>query len=238
METLDVPEKVLARARKLDRAALEQLFAAVYPVVVRMARGLSGREDVAEGVVRFVMLRAVKMVPRWRDDTAAERWFLHHTLLTARRAAAHQPTVQSDLLATGGGDARFTAFVRAVRQLPQQQREAVILHYGERFNSRYMSVAMDCSTAAAENHLQAGTAALRAVTGAEFEPLVERMAAVYAHLGPSAQDVPPAVGRWVGRGLRPHRLRIVLRLVILVVILATLAVVGWQWHKQAGLWRR
>jgi RNA polymerase sigma-70 factor (ECF subfamily) len=238
MEMMEVPEKVLARARKLDRAALEQLFAAVYPVVVGMARGLSGREDVAEGVVRFVMLRAVKMVPRWRDDTAAEPWFLHHTLLTARRAAAHQPTIQSDLLATGGGDARYTAFVRALRQLPQQQREAVILHFGERFNSRYMSVAMDCSTAAAENHLEAGRAALRTVTGSEFEPLVERMAAVYAHLGPSAQDVPPAVVRWVGRGLRPHRLRIVLRLIILVVILAALAIVGWEWHKQAGLWRR
>jgi RNA polymerase sigma-70 factor (ECF subfamily) len=234
---MEVPEKVLARARKLDRAALEQLFAAVYPVVVRMARGLSGREDVAEGVVRFVMLRAVKMVPRWRDDTAAERWFLHHTLLTARRAAAHQPTIQSDLLATGG-DARYTAFVRAVRQLPQQQREAVLLHFGERFNSRYMSVAMDCSTTAAETHLEAATAALRTVTGGELGPLLEHMSAVYAQLGPSPDAVPPAVGRWVGRGLRPHRLRVVLRLIILAVILAAVAVVGWQWHKQAGLWRR
>jgi DNA-directed RNA polymerase specialized sigma24 family protein len=236
MEMMDIPEKVLARARKLDRAALEQLFAAVYPVTVRLARGLSGREDVAEGIVRFLMLKAVKMVPRWRDDTAAERWFLHHAILTARRAAAHQPAVTSDLLAAGG-DARYTAFVRAVRQLPQQQREAVLLHFGERFNSRYMSIAMDCSTAAAETHLEAGTAALRGIAGAEFEALVGRMAAVYAGLGPSPQAVPPAVGRWVGRGLRPHRLRIVLRLIVLVMILAAVAVVGWQWHKHAALWR-
>jgi DNA-directed RNA polymerase specialized sigma24 family protein len=230
---MEISEKVLARARKLDRAALEELFAAVYPLLVRQARGLCGREDVAEGVVRFMMLKAVAMAPRWRDDTAAERWFLHHTVLTARRAAAHQPTAATDLLSTGG-DARYAAFVRAFRQLPQQQREAVLLHYGERFNSRYMSIAMDCSTAAAETHLEAGTTALRAIAGGEFEPLVERMSAVYAQLGPPADAVPPAVGRWVGKGLRPHRLRRLVRLVVLVVVLAGLAAATWKWRRLAG----
>ena len=118
--------------------------------------------------------------------------------------------------------------------MPQQQREAVLLHFGERFNSRYMSIAMDCSTAAAETHLEAGKATLREITGGEFEPLVERMSAVYAQLGPSADAVPPAVGRWVGKGLRPHRLRTLLRLIVLVLVLAALAAAGWKWHRLAG----
>jgi DNA-directed RNA polymerase specialized sigma24 family protein len=55
---MEIAPELFARARKLKRPAVEQLFAHVYPSVVRIAKGLAGREDVAEGVVRFVMLRA------------------------------------------------------------------------------------------------------------------------------------------------------------------------------------
>src|SRR3712207_4835413 len=104
---MEISANVFERAKKLKRPALEELFAQVYPAVVRIARGLSGREDVAEGVVRFVMFRAVGMLPRWRDEGVAERWFLHHTVLTARRAADHHaPDAKTDLLA-GEGDARY-----------------------------------------------------------------------------------------------------------------------------------
>src|SRR5437773_832647 len=87
---MQISPQVFGRAKKLRRDALEELFAEVYPAVMRIARGLSGREDVAEGVVRFVMTRSVAMVPRWRDETVAERWFLHHTVLTVRRAAVRR----------------------------------------------------------------------------------------------------------------------------------------------------
>src|SRR3954449_3061281 len=100
---MEISQKVFERAQKLRPAAVQELFAQAYPAVVRIARGLCGREDVAEGVVRFVMVRAVGMTPKWRDETAAERWFLHHTVLTARRAASHHgPDAKSDLLAKDG----------------------------------------------------------------------------------------------------------------------------------------
>ncbi|HEY7119266.1 MAG TPA: RNA polymerase sigma factor [Tepidisphaeraceae bacterium] len=234
---MEISPGVFARAKKLKRPAVDELFAEVYPAVVRIARGLSGREDVAEGVVRFIMLRAARMIPTWRDETAAERWFLHHTVLTTRRAAAHQPAAQSDLLVGSGGgpsEPAYTAFVRAVRQLPVQQREAFLLHAGEHFNNRYLGVAMDCSTGAAQAHLDAAAAALRAVTAAgEFDPLVARISAAYAHLGPNQPEVFPAVGRWVTRGLRPQRIR---RTIRLAIVLAILCGIGWTvWHWR--LWR-
>jgi DNA-directed RNA polymerase specialized sigma24 family protein len=205
---MEIAPQVFERAKKLKRPALEELFAQVYPAVVRIARGLTGREDVAEGVVRFMMVRAVGMVPRWRDETSAERWFLHHTVLTARRAAAHHgPDAKTDLLARDG-DARYVAFVRAVRQLPVQQREALILSAGEHFNERYLGVAMDCSTDAAQAHLEAARAATRAVAGEDqFDSLLATMAASYARLGPADDQLRPAVQRWVGKALRPHRRR-------------------------------
>ena len=117
---MQISAAVFERAKKLRRDALEELFAQVYPAVVRIARGLTGREDVAEGVVRFMMVRAVGMVPRWRDETTAERWFLHHTVLTARRAATHHgPDAKSDLLAKDG-EAAYVAFAGKRALVPVQ----------------------------------------------------------------------------------------------------------------------
>lgn len=225
---MQISAAVFERAKKLRRDALEELFAQVYPAVVRIARGLTGREDVAEGVVRFMMVRAVGMVPRWRDETTAERWFLHHTVLTARRAATHHgPDAKSDLLAKDG-EAAYVAFVRAVRQLPIQQREALILHTGEHMNERFLGVAMDCSTDAAQAHLEAARAAARTIAGEQLDPLLATMAATYARLGPADDQLRPAVQRWVGKALGPRRRRRVIRLVVLAVLVVAAAYVAWK----------
>jgi len=231
---MEIPPPLFARAQKLNRPAVEALFASVYPAVLRIARGLAGRTDVADGVVRFVMLRAPTMLPRWRDATAAERWFLHHTVLTARRAAAHEPTAKNDLLAQGD-DPRYAAFVRAIRQLPIQQREAFILHAGERFNPRFLGVAMDCSTEAAQNHLDAATTALRNIAGNDFATLANHLATHYATLGPAPDDIAPAVGKWAGKALRPHRYRRFIRRLVVTLILVLLLLVAWHWRKRLGL---
>ncbi len=76
---------LLTDARKYKRRAVEQLLAQHYPAAWRMAVGLTGREDVARGVVRFLYSRALRVLPNWKIDSAPENWFLHHTVLTARR---------------------------------------------------------------------------------------------------------------------------------------------------------
>jgi DNA-directed RNA polymerase specialized sigma24 family protein len=231
---MEIAPDVFARARKLSRPGVEDLLASAYPSVARIARALSGRADVAEGVVRFVMIRAVAMLPRWRDETAAGRWFLHHTLLTVRRAAGHAPPATGDLLAPDG-DPRYVAFVRALRALPVQQREAALLHFGEHLNSRYLGVAMDCSTEAAQAHLDAAAAALRSISAADFDPLLARLGTAYARLAPAPDELSPAARRLAGKALRPRRLRRVVRLLVLAAVVAALAWAGWKWRAFVGL---
>src|SRR4051812_35090482 len=159
---MPVDDELLDRARRFDRAAIEAIFAENYPAVSRIAMGLSGRTDVGMGVTRFVIKRALHALPSWKDEDAPQRWFLHHTIITTRRAAKHQPDKTNDTLIADPRAAapEYVAFIRALRSLPFQQREAFLLHHGERLNERWSAVTMDCSVIAASNHLNAATATL------------------------------------------------------------------------------
>src|SRR4051794_34995489 len=130
---MPVDQAVFARARNLDRPAVESLLAATYPAVHRIAHALAGREDVARGTVTFVMTHAPRHLPSWRDIDAAERWFYPPPALTPRRAERHHPDPNDDLLlrcAPGApNDPAYAAFIRGLRALPVQQREAFILHH-------------------------------------------------------------------------------------------------------------
>ena len=96
-------------------------------------------------------------------------------------------------------DPAYTAFVRAVRGLPQQQAEAYLLHHGERLNERLLGVAMDCSAAAAANHLQAATDALTAMSGGDLGRCTAILVKAYAALAPDPSEatvvVRPSVKR-------------------------------------------
>src|SRR5436190_20123545 len=162
-------DEILKRARKYDRSAVEALLATYYPIVYRIAYSLTGREDVGRGVVRFVFNQSLKVLPKWDRDGAPQRWFTHHTVLTTRRADRYEPEPAKDVLVKpfGKPPADYVAFIRALRALPQQQREAFLLTQGEGFDLRALAVAMDCSTEAAGNHLKAATDMLRTISGAE-----------------------------------------------------------------------
>src|SRR5258705_1457519 len=88
---LSINEEVLSRAQQLDRSALEALIEAVYPALCRIAYGLSGREDVGRGVVRFVINHSLQQLAQWRDPADARRWFYHFTILVARPGRKHEP---------------------------------------------------------------------------------------------------------------------------------------------------
>jgi DNA-directed RNA polymerase specialized sigma24 family protein len=218
-----VEVELLARARKLKRDAVEAVLARFYPVVYRMAAALSGRVDVARGVVRYVMKRSPRAMPGWRadDDLGPQRWFHHHTILTTRRAAKHTPELHDDVFmadasALGPG---YAAFIRALRSLPMQQREAFILNHGENLNARFLAVAMDCSVIAATQHLQAANNALLAIAGKDFEPFTHQVVERYKQLTPTEDLAVPHVKTIVRRWVWPRRIWAFLRLLIVLSVI-------------------
>jgi DNA-directed RNA polymerase specialized sigma24 family protein len=230
MTALEPDLELLARAQDYKQDAVELLFNMNYPVVWRMAHGLAGREDVARGVVKFVMKRALKQLPYWKDEGAPARWFQHHTVLATRRAGKHPPTLANDVLLTTAEtrNAAYPAFVRAIRTLPLQQREAFILNHGERMNSRYLAVAMDCSTDAANNHLRAADAALRAVSAEFFDEFVNQMARCYARTTPSEQLIVPRIRSQYRMYVWPRRIARAIGWLVIFSILAIAGYAAWK----------
>lgn len=227
-----VDDLVLARAQRFEKAAMRALLEAVYGSVCRMAHGLSGREDVGRGVVRFVISQATKRLNHWRDGDEAQRWFHHHTVLTVRRASAHQPAPKRDVLLGGDGPAPapYLAFVRALRGLPMQQREAFLLHHGEGFGPRAMSLAMDCSTQAAAMHLRQAEESLQKIAGQEFEPFKAKMVRVYQLLAPDQELMRPTLNRHLRGILWPRTIRRTLKLLIGLALAAGAAWIASQYR--------
>ena len=220
---MPVAEDILAGARKGRRADAEALLAEHYPLICRMARGLAGSDDYARGVLRFVMSHAMQNVQHWRDPDAVERWFVHQTVLTRRRTADRAPDPRADLLVgDASSDPPYVAFVRAVRTLSPQQREAFLLHHGERWTVRQVAVAMDCSTQATEMHLRLAQQSLTTVAGNDYSRLMNRLVATYASLTPSAQATLQTASRYAARNLLPSRIRRWSVAVLIGLILATI----------------
>lgn len=222
-----VDRNTIRRAQSLARDAVEEIVNESFPSVVRLAYGLTGSDAAGDRVVRHIVRRGLKMLPKFRDEGEPQRWFLHHTILACRRETA---VGDDDVLVTcdASPTPAYRAFVKAIRALPRQQAEALILHHGESFNLRYIAVAMDCSTAAAQQHLDAGTTTLRQIAGEQLEPLLLRVRLAYRHLTPSAGVQVPQVGQLVRRHVWPRRLWRVARALL---VLAAAGAVAWMLWK-------
>lgn len=118
--------------------------------VYRIALALCGNRPTAETVVEKVLRQSAAIFKRWKTDEEASRWFLHYTVLLSRNAKS--PTGE-DLLLSAATDSESAETIKALRKLPMQQREAFLLHHGEALDLRQLATAMDCSSAAAANHL-------------------------------------------------------------------------------------
>lgn len=238
-----IGEDLLRRAKDYERGAMEELLADVYPTVFRMAHALTGRPGAGRQVVHDVMRRSLRVLPKWRTGVVPENWFYHHTLLGSRRFLSIPPDPRQDLLVTAApapkassnptdakgeiplaeaspDDAAYIAFVRALRHLPPQQAEAFILHHGERLNERLLGVAMDCSLAAAANHLVAANTALNSVTAGRTEIFAATMSRAYHALTPPPATIRPVTWKYVARGLRPRWFRRIFRVLLLIALLA------------------
>ncbi len=178
------------------------------------------------------MNQSLKSLPNWRNEVQAGNWFLHHTILKTRELTPPPHDVGPDSLLRSliRPSPEYTAFLRAFRHLPTQQREAFVLFRGEKLEPRQAGVAMDCSTAAANTHLIAANNALAAISVDTFETRAAALLQVYASLTPPDDlivgDI-SVVSRRIGR----RKFLRFLERVLALVILAAVAWIIWRLSK-------
>lgn len=171
----DTPdEALLVLYANGDRAAAQALTARLAPRVMRLAVHMLGDVAEAEDVTQEAMLRLWKIAPQWRPGEAQVATWLHRVArnlctdrLRARRWATAPIEAAGDPadLAPGAAERmvageRAQAVVAALGQLPERQREAVILRHIEGLSNPEIAERMEVSVEAVESLTARGRRAL------------------------------------------------------------------------------
>jgi len=173
LDETDPDEALLQRIAQGDAAAVRALVARKAHRLMSLGQRMLGDAAEAEDVAQEAFLRVWKQAPRWRPGEAKFDTWLHRVALNLcydrlrrrREIATDTPPEQVD---TGpapdrGLQARDTAarVAGALAQLPERQREAIVLcHYQDLGNIEAAAV-MGVSVEALESLLGRGRRALR-----------------------------------------------------------------------------
>ncbi len=142
-ETIEVPDgQLAAKARDGDREAFAALVERHYDFIYRVAFRTTGRREDAEDVAQDVCARLGRAVKTYRGGAAFTTWLYALVMNAARDSLrkARRDSVRTDAFGTHvrlfgevdpEQDDEADRLWEAVRQLPDKQREAVTLVYGE-----------------------------------------------------------------------------------------------------------
>ena len=168
---------LVARAVAGDRAAFAALVTRHYDLIFRVAWRSCGNRADAEDVAQDVCLRLGRAIRSWSREGRFSTWVCSVALNAARdhhrRVAAERR--KRDEWAREPQDApqdeeeAVAALWAAVRLLPDKQREAVTLVYGEEMNHADAAAVMGCAEATVSYHVHAARKRLKASMAQEVE---------------------------------------------------------------------
>ncbi len=155
-------------SRREVRAGLEPALARLW----RYALLLSRARDVADDLVQATCVRAIERADQFVPGTKVDRWLLAILRsiwlneLRARRVREGRGFVEADEVLTIDGareietNTTASAVLRAIGQLPEAQRETVLLVYGEGYSYAEAAAALAVPIGTIMSRLAAARAAL------------------------------------------------------------------------------
>lgn len=167
---------LMGRVAKGDEAAYRLLSRRHVPAMLGLARRILGNAADAEDVVQEAMLRVWTHAPRWEPLAAFRTWLTRIVVNLCLDRKRKAPWV--DLEAAGeiadpapnaGDEAerneRDRLVDQAIAQLPDRQRTAIVLTYGEGMSNAEVAEVMGTTVSAVETLLVRGKQGLRRALG-------------------------------------------------------------------------
>lgn len=173
-EAQDTGDQTLAgRACNGDRAAFAALVTRHYDFIHRVAWKWCRDRTVAEDIAQTVCLKLGTAIFAWRNEGSFTTWLYRLTINAAHdnaRAATREMrkaqswadhAVALSKAPDEGEDGDADALWAAVRTLPEKQRDAVLLVYGEELNHADAASIMGCAESTVSYHLHAARKRLK-----------------------------------------------------------------------------
>lgn len=167
---------LMGRVAKGDEAAYRLLSRRHVPAMLGLARRILGNAADAEDVVQEAMLRVWTHAPRWEPLAAFRTWLTRIVVNLCLDRKRKAPWV--DLEAAGeiadptpnAGDEverneRDRLVDLAIAQLPDRQRTAIVLTYGDGMSNAEVAEVMGTTVSAVETLLVRGKQGLRRALG-------------------------------------------------------------------------
>lgn len=165
-------------ARKGDGAAFGRLVERHYDFVYRVAWRWSGRKADAEDIAQEVCARLGRAIRGYRGGGAFTTWLYAMTMNAARdvlrksardKAKAEALGLHALVEGQAAPDDRAERLWEAVLRLPDKQRDAVLLVYGEGLSHAAAADAMACAEATVSWHIHEAKKRLKVLVNSAGE---------------------------------------------------------------------
>jgi RNA polymerase sigma-70 factor (sigma-E family) len=150
-------------------AEFVEFMAAAQPGLLRLARFLTGSDDLARELTQDALVRAYAAWPRVRREGAVaytRRIIVNRRVTAWHRTTREQPRNPSDAgldmpVDDGGGTERRDEVVRLLAALPERQRKVVVLRYYVDLSEQQVADMMGISVGTVKSSASRGLASLR-----------------------------------------------------------------------------
>ena len=161
----DSERLLVARCRRADRKAQTSLLRYYSARVFAICYAFLGNRHDAEDATQETLLKALRDIARLKDDVQFGAWVRRIAqnlcIDILRRRECHQKAVKLKNERTPAESRDYSELTQALRELPTDSREALMLYYFERRSAKAMAKMLTISEDAAYARLSRARRKLR-----------------------------------------------------------------------------
>ncbi len=166
-------QTLIRSAQDGDRRAFESLIREHYHSMYKMAYKWCGNRDTAQDVVQDACIKVARHIGGFRFQASFSSWLYRIVINTARdhhkQNARWTPLPDEEAASGFDADARLHArqVLRRVHALPEREKTALLLVFGEGMSHREAAFSMECRESTVSGYIHQARKKLAAFAGGD-----------------------------------------------------------------------